>query len=266
MSRWIPKILGLVMALVPLGAVAQDFSRIAQVEYLSGWTTSSGSHMAALSITLEPGWKTYWRKPGEAGIPPVFDWGGSKNLQSVALHWPTPKVFKQDVYHSVGYTDRLILPIEVYPTRPGKPVSVRGSLQIGVCKDVCVPVELEFSQVGAVDNTTAIRAALANQPVSGKSAGIGKVLCQIAPISDGLKMTLRMKAPRGRGKEYVVVELADPTIWVSEAQMRREGEQIVASVDMVPANAAPFSLNRSDVRITLLGGKSGIDIQGCSGS
>ncbi|WP_095594127.1 protein-disulfide reductase DsbD domain-containing protein [Actibacterium pelagium] len=266
MSRRISKILGLMMALVPLGAAAQDFSEVAQVEYLSGWTTKSGSHMAALSITLEPGWKTYWRKPGEAGIPPVFDWGGSKNLQSVALHWPTPKVFKQDIFYSVGYAEQLILPIELYPSQPGKPVSVKGSLQIGVCKDVCVPVELEFTQTGAIDNTPAIRAALADQPVSGKKAGIGKVVCQIAPISDGLQMTLRMKAPQLGGKDYVIVELADPTIWVSEAKMQHEGGQIVATVDMVPANAAPFSLNRSDVRITVLGDKAGIDIQGCSGS
>ena len=48
--------------------------------------------MAAVEIRLAPGWHTYWRVPGEAGIPPRFDWSGSQNLAAVAYEWPRPEI------------------------------------------------------------------------------------------------------------------------------------------------------------------------------
>lgn len=246
-------------------ARAQDYSSVAQVEFLSGWTTQSGTQMAGLAITLDPGWKTYWRRPGEAGIPPVFEWNGSQNLRSVALHWPTPAVFKQDAYNSVGYSNQLVLPIELFPSESSAPMVVRGTMQLGVCREVCVPISLDFDQNLAVVGKADIQAALADRPISRQQAGVGKVTCRIKPISDGLQMTVSMAAPNLGGKEHMVVELPDPTIWISEADTRRDGDRLVATVDMVPASAAPFPLNRSEVRVTLLGSKMAVDIQGCTG-
>ncbi|NIL97039.1 MAG: hypothetical protein GTO62_07860 [Planctomycetales bacterium] len=267
MLRQLALSIGLLAAsfLTSQSAQAEDYSTVAQVEFLTGWTTKSGTQMAGLSITLEPGWKTYWRKPGEAGIPPVFNWGGSQNLQSVAMHWPTPTVFRQNEYHSVGYSERLILPIELSPSQASAPIVVQGTLQLGVCREVCVPVTLNIDQEGAEVGTAAIQQALANAPISRQKAGVGKVTCEITPISDGLRMTVRMKSPHLGGNEHMVVELPDPTIWISEAATHREGGYLIASVDMVPEYAAPFSLDRSDVRVTLLGSKVAVDIQGCSG-
>ena len=65
-------------ALGPGHATTQD--DVLQATLLPGWQTASGSHMAAVDLTLAPGWKTYWRSPGDAGIPPRFDWSGSKNV------------------------------------------------------------------------------------------------------------------------------------------------------------------------------------------
>ena len=65
----------------------------AAVGTLDGWRQPDGSRLAAVEIRLAPGWHTYWRVPGDAGIPPSFDWSGSSNLASVAYEWPRPEIF-----------------------------------------------------------------------------------------------------------------------------------------------------------------------------
>src|SRR6056297_1113481 len=75
---------------------------VVRAEVLPGWTTGAGTRMAALRLTLAPGWKTYWRAPGDAGIPPAFDWSGSRNLKGVAFHWPAPDVFQSYGIRTIG--------------------------------------------------------------------------------------------------------------------------------------------------------------------
>ncbi|HCX68676.1 MAG TPA: hypothetical protein DHK64_14410, partial [Rhodobiaceae bacterium] len=48
---------------------------------------------AGLHLELSKGWKTYWRSPGEVGIPPSIDWAGSENIENVEFLWPAPERF-----------------------------------------------------------------------------------------------------------------------------------------------------------------------------
>ena len=73
------------LALCPQAAVAGPPEDVVQIEVLPGWQTASGTQMAAIRLTLAPGWKTYWRAPGEGGIPPAFGWAGSQNIASTAF-------------------------------------------------------------------------------------------------------------------------------------------------------------------------------------
>ena len=95
---------------------------------LHGWVNSDGTRTAALHLDLAPGWKTYWRAPGDAGIPPRFDWRGSSNVGTVAITWPTPSVFDQNGMRSVGYEDVLTIPLRIEPRTPGEPVRLRAKM------------------------------------------------------------------------------------------------------------------------------------------
>lgn len=238
---------------------------VARVDILPGWRTESGTHMAALRVRLAPGWKTYWRAPGEGGIPPRFDWAGSANLKAVGFHWPVPEVFSINGTRSIGYHDELILPMELTPATPGAPISVRTTVELGVCDDICLPMQVELSvdlaAGGAVDPT--IRASLADQPVTAQSLGIGGATCAVDPISDGLRVTAQVTM-QDLGSEVAVIELPDKSIWISPADMGRQGGVMTATADMVPANAAPFLLNRSDLRITVFGDSKAVEIRGCA--
>jgi DsbC/DsbD-like thiol-disulfide interchange protein len=102
-----------------------------------------GSRLFAFAeIELPAGWKTYWRNPGDAGgLPPAFDWSKSSNLASATVLYPAPKLMKDKAGNTFGYTDRVVFPVEIKPQDAGKAIKLALSLQYGICKDICVPVE-----------------------------------------------------------------------------------------------------------------------------
>ena len=106
---------------------------------------AGGDAEAGLLIEMEPGWKTYWKMPGEAGIPPQFDWTGSSNLESVEVMYPVPGRFKDLSGETVGYHGQVVFPLLVKSKNPDEPVSLKLSLFFAVCKDVCIPASSELS-------------------------------------------------------------------------------------------------------------------------
>ncbi len=223
--------------------------------------------MAAMRIELKDGWKTYWRAPGEAGIPPTFNWQGSDNLKSVKLFWPTPKVFTVNGLQSIGYKGVIILPIELTPAGPADTrIALRGQLDLGVCEDICVPISVQISADlqpgGVVDDL--IRASLDHQPATAAAARVKSVSCKVEPMSDGLRLTAIINLPRQGKSEVAVVELPDPAIWIATTETSRSGRVLTASTELVPPDGKPFLLNRSDVRITVIGDGKAVDIQGCA--
>ncbi len=236
-------------------------------EVLQGWVLADGSRMAALRLKLAPGWKTYWRAPGDAGIPPHFNWSGSRNMATVSINWPTPKVFDQNGLRSVGYEDSLVIPLRIEPTSDAEPVRLNAKMELGVCSDVCVPHELEFSAL--IDNNSLtpspiIAAALAQRPYSASEAGVQSATCRVSPTADGLRLEAQIAMPSAGGSEYVVIEPGLENIWVSEAHTRRAGGVVIATSEMVNINGGPIAVDRSAIRITVLGSEYAVDVKGCS--
>lgn len=255
----------LALGLAALPALAQTQGDVLTGRLLPGWKAATGHHMAAISLTLSPGWHTYWRSPGETGIPPVFDWSASRNLKSVALHWPAPQVIAQNGSTSIGYMDGLTLPVEVVPIDPGQPVELALRMDLGVCHDICMPAALALNATlagpGAPDSE--ISAALNSGPESGTAAGVTDLSCVVAPIDDGLRVTARLQMPAQGAGEVVVIEAGEPGLWVSSATTDRQGQALSASADLVPPNGKPFALDRSALVVTVLGEGRAVEMRGC---
>ncbi|KAJ56126.1 hypothetical protein ACMU_10245 [Actibacterium mucosum KCTC 23349] len=259
----------LAAAALVMPAQAQNghgFDNVVSAQLLPGWVQPDGSVMAGLRLTLEPGWKTYWRAPGDAGIPPQFDFSGSDNLRAMRVFWPRPEVQDQNGMRTLGYSDVVVLPITFVPRNSGQPLRLRGALELGVCQDVCVPVSLQVAgQLPGQGGESSIRAALSARPETARSAGVGRVVCEARPISDGMHLTARIPIGQLGQGEIAVFELNDPSVWISEARVTREGNVLVAEAEMVPPTAAPFAIDRSQVRITVLTDNRAVDIKGCVG-
>ncbi len=219
--------------------------------------------MAGLDIVLAPQWKTYWRAPGEAGIPPQFDWSGSQNVATVRVHWPSPQVFTLNGMQSIGYHDAVVLPLEVTPKDPAQPVALHLEMQLGVCKDICIPAGMTLDATLGGSNDARITQALNDGPITGSAAGLQNITCQIAPIDDGMQVVARLHLPVQGSPETVVLESGDTTVWVSEATTTRAGPILTASTDFVPPNGAPFALQRNQVTVTVIGQTHSVEIDGC---
>lgn len=236
-------------------------------QLIDGWQQPDGSRVSAVQLTLAKGWKTYWRAPGDAGIPPLFSWAGSQNLAGVSINWPTPIVFSENGMRSVGYADQVILPLSIAAKRVDQPVQINLELEIGVCKDICVPQTLKIS--GVLDSTGAvpvplIAAALAERPFTAQEAGARGVTCALTPSDDGLNITATLTLPDTGGAEHVIIEAGRPDVWVSEAVTQRRGNTLTAQAEMVANASGAFAIDRSAVRFTVLGTSHAVDLLGCS--
>jgi DsbC/DsbD-like thiol-disulfide interchange protein len=253
---------------MPAQAGSDSPADMVRIEVLPGWSTEGGQHVVGLHLALAPGWKTYWRAPGDAGIPPAMEFHGAHNLASVDPIWPTPQVFSQNGLQTVGYANELVLPLLVAPQDPGQPARLSARLQIGICSTICVPVEfdlaLDLPARGSDAQQAMIRAALADQPVTAAQADVRGVTCSLSPISDGLRLSVEIDMPSAGGTETVLVETADPQVWVAETESTRQGQTLRAVTELVHVSGQAFALDRSGLRMTVLGADRAVDIHGCT--
>jgi suppressor for copper-sensitivity B len=102
-------------------------------------TGTAESVRLGLHFDLKPGWKIYWRSPGDAGYPPTLDWQGSTNLKTAEIAWPVPHRFSVLGIETAGYKDQVVLPITATLDRPGAALSLRAAVDYLICSEVCVP-------------------------------------------------------------------------------------------------------------------------------
>lgn len=238
---------------------------VVSAEILPGWRQADGTHVAALRLTLQDGWKTYWRVPGEAGIPPRFDWTGSRNVGSVRILWPRPETFDQNGFLGIGYDNALVLPLELTPREAGGRMTVQAVIDIGVCNDICMPVTLTLDATLGMGGRPdpRIQAALADRPETPAEAGVRGLHCTMDPTGSGLRVTASIDMPALGGDEVAVFETVAPDVWVEHGPTARDGGRLRAEAVFETASGAPVSLDRSGLSITVIGASRAVTMAGC---
>ena len=157
---------------VPIG-IASPWTSVhtTRVRLVAGASAakSAKSYVAGIEIVLSEGWKTYWRNPGDAGVPPVFDWSGSSNVASMQVLYPAPSRLKEPAAETIGYKGTVLFPVEVTPQDAKKPVELKLLLEFGICREICIPAQSTLSleippKTLAGAPPSAILAALARVP------------------------------------------------------------------------------------------------------
>jgi DsbC/DsbD-like thiol-disulfide interchange protein len=148
------------------------------IRLIAGANKSGAESLGAgIEIKMQPGWHTYWRYPGDSGVPPRFSFVGSDNLASATVLFPAPHAFTDEAGTTIGYKGNVILPVSVVPRQKDKPVTLRAKIDYAVCEKLCVPaearLELTLDRTSGADNA-ALTAAEARvpQPVSAAEAGL----------------------------------------------------------------------------------------------
>jgi len=196
------------LSLIAVGnaSAADDVSRWdgdarSAMRLIAGSATTGNALRAGVEIRLKSGWHTYWRYPGDAGVPPRFDFTGSQNVKAVDVLWPAPQPIPEHNLVTIGYTGDVILPLAVVPENSAKPVKLRLKLDYAVCEALCVPAEakaeLELT-AGPSLQDAALAAAEARVP---KKTVLG----------EGSALAIKsVRREDGAGRRRVIVDVATP--------------------------------------------------------
>lgn len=268
-------LLALSLCLSAIPALAQDASPLAtpvaedlppglvSARLRPGWTDAAGNRVMALDLELEPGWKTYWRSPGDTGLPPRFEWQGSRNLAGVTFHWPAPQAIRSGERMEMGYHDSLLLPFSAHPADPAKPVEVMAQVELGLCEAICVPASLDLvaPDTGSTSDPQ-IAAALRAEPARLDL----RPPCEVRDIEDGLRVAVDLPAD---GATLAAVELPDqPDVWISGAELVQGQSGPQAVVEMVAPSGKPFVLDPAGLRLTVVSGEGkaaqAVEMLGCT--
>ena len=187
----------------PIEARAQDASpwqkgTHAAVRLLAG-SRSGPVLLGGVAIQIDQGWKTYWRTPGDSGVPPRFDFSKSDNVEAVTVLWPAPTKFDDGAGgFSLGYHDQVVLPLRIVPKSNDKPVTLRANINYAVCEKICIPLEagaeLTFASVASTEDSI-LFAALDTVP---------------KPASVGDPNPLTIRDVKREGKSTVLVDVLSP--------------------------------------------------------
>jgi DsbC/DsbD-like thiol-disulfide interchange protein len=169
------------------------------IRLIAGSNQSAAPLRAGIEIKLQPGWKTYWRYPGDSGVPPRFDFSGSDNLKSAKVLYPAPHLFTDESGNSLGYKDSVTFPVQVTPKLAGKPVTLALKLDYAVCEKLCVPAQGSASltlAAGGSAQDTLLRDAEARVPQKVSAAQAGLAVRRVNNAAKPLVM-VDLKTPAG---------------------------------------------------------------------
>ncbi len=169
-----------------------------------------------LEIALDPGWKTYWRSPGDGGIPPTLDHEGSTNIASVEIGFPAPTRFTEGASESIGYTSSIVLPLRIKLQESARPGHLVLKVLVGICKDICVPVDAAFEATVEPGTTPTPRALSAIASAKARLPKLVEVGADLSIVSvssapDRTKPAMVFTAKSDPGQELDLFVEGPPT-------------------------------------------------------
>lgn len=199
---------GLRASLLALATVCSFAAPLRAEDSASAWSNGSKSaarliaapgneahrYRAGIEIKLAPNTITYWRSPGDSGVPPVFDFSQSTNLSRAEVSFPAPQRIDEAGSEIFGYSGDVILPIAIAPREPGKPVNLALNVDYAACETICIPARATLQlQVPASDGerSAALAAAEASVPKKLSAEDVARDV-RMVPEPSAAKPTWRL--------------------------------------------------------------------------
>ena len=201
----------------------------------------------AVEVKLDDTWKTYWRSPGDAGLPPTLDWAGTTNLKSESLLYPKPERLTLLGIQTFGYKHDVVFPIDAVPTAPGQPLNLKLKLDILVCAELCIPKTFDLALVIPAGPATPdaeaqiIAKARAAVPTNERASGLS--VTSVEEVSDKGAQALQIVA--GAREAFVtpdVIAEIEPSVGLGQPRLtysddRRQVTFLVPLSQKLPVGA-----------------------------
>ncbi|MCM0018549.1 MAG: thioredoxin family protein [Tagaea sp.] len=220
-----------------------------------------------LEVSLSPGWKTYWRSPGDAGFAPRLDWRDSINLASTETLFPLPERFTLFGLETFGYGDRVILPISIVARGPG-PLRAALNAEILICEKICIPYAGDFTVDLPAGSATPsshaheiarFESRVPPEDVSG--AGANGLQIEGAGFRSGERAALvvRVRSEIPFEAPDVFVEGADGWSFARPSVARAEGGRYAIMTLAATGTASASALDGRATRLTLSDGHRAVE-------
>ena len=219
---------------------------------------------AGLHIRLPGAWKTYWRSPGDAGYPPRLDLDGSINLAGHDMAWPAPHRFTLFGIDTFGYADEVVFPLTLTPEQPGEAMLMRGTLDLLVCTDVCVPAAFDLSLIlpagpGIADAEAAHLIDRFADQVPQRDGSVSGLAIDGLSAADPV-LTVTATARDAFEQPDLFVEAGDRWAFARpEITLSDDGRRLTASIAATEQPAADASLIGETVVVTLVDGRRTVE-------
>lgn len=254
----------LVVLLAASSTWAANDSPYQDFKLLNGWRKTPEMHIAGLEIALNKGWITYWRSPGDGGIPPHITFKNSQNVKNIEVIYPAPKMYIKGGMKTLGYEGNVVLPLKITPEALGKDIILSLEVTIGICKDICMPETflLEGKLKDGRKPSFKLKAALSKVPSTTTNA----LICDMVPNDKSVEISLGLPNTTEPLPSYIAIESPNPNLWFDDATIEQKDGEIWARTSAHHAAKRPIMLDRSTLRFTLVSESGTQDYLGCRSS
>ena len=213
-----------------------------------------------LHLKMKPGWKAYWRSPGEAGLPPQLTFSLASRIASSSLAYPIPHRFTILGLDTFGYKGEVLLPLGITVVQPGAPLDLSARLDLLICSDICVPDILDLKlDIPAGPAQPGEEASLVNRfaalvPGDGQAAGLA--IRQVRMVGTGKSSMLEITASAREpfDKPDVFPETEDGSFGRPVVALADSGHTALLRLPVVRAGTTPLKL-------TLVDGQRAVEVQ-----
>jgi len=182
-------------------AISSDWSvsETSKLRLISPYSQNDAKNLLiGLEYEMEPGWKTYWKSPGDGGFAQSISWENSTNVQNVNIQWPTPIEFEILGLTSLGYQNDVIFPLEVELEDESKNTFLNLHVNFLICKEVCIPgdatlfLEIPYGEKKLTDSHFNLEKALSLLPEEDFNSSYIKEI-NLKNFSDNQNSTLQLE-------------------------------------------------------------------------
>jgi DsbC/DsbD-like thiol-disulfide interchange protein len=248
------------LAGTPVHAASSDWFEIegARIRLVTtGRPDAEGRLRGILDIELKPGWKTYWRDPGDAGVPPTLDASANPNIVGAEFDFPAPQRHDEGDFKWAGYDYPLGLPVTFTLKDPAGPAAIDAAVFLGVCETICVPVQTKLaldpvSDPDNPDDASAVSAAFAAIP----PAATPEFGVKLAEKAGDRKAVLQATFPGNPESAELFIAGEDGYVFATPAKEERDGKTFF-SLEVTRPDETPKGVGLHYTLVTDAGAVSG---------
>lgn len=220
-----------------------------------------------LQINLKEGWKSYWRYAGTNGLPTIIRINGNNDLEKYTVLWPSPEVEENDYGISLIYKGEIIIPIIIQKTKAGYPSKVDLNLELGVCKEICIPVEKQLTfEINAQNRSFSegiLTSALSQLPKDNLQLGLEPLICSTNINNNQLILDFSAKAPFAFDSSWALLEYNGKLLVIKKTKEIKQTQEITLKAELEVSKIQGIIVDRSKFVLHLISKDEAIIFTGC---